>query len=157
MPVEIERKFLVRGNDWRTDQGVRIIQGYLNRDEERTVRVRMAGERAFLTIKGVNTGAMRAEFEYEIPVADAEQLLKICVGALIEKTRHTVVYAGMTWEIDEFHGANEGLIVAEVELEDPEQTFAKPAWLGPEVTADARYFNSSLAVRPYSSWHQQQK
>jgi adenylate cyclase len=156
MPVEIERKFLVRGNDWRTDQGVRIIQGYLNRDEERTVRVRIAGARAFLTIKGMNTGAARAEFEYEIPLVDAEQLVKICDGPLIEKTRYTVAYAGMIWEIDEFHGENEGLVVAEVELEAAEQTFARPEWLGLEVTADARYFNSNLAMRPYSSWHRQQ-
>jgi adenylate cyclase len=152
MPVEIERKFLVQGDDWRTDQGVRIIQGYLNRDEERTVRVRIAGAGAYLTIKGKNEGAVRAEFEYEIPVADAEQLLKLCDGPLIEKTRHTVVYAGMTWEIDEFHGANEGLVVAEIELEDAEQTFTTPAWIGREVTADVRYFNSNLAVRPYASW-----
>jgi CYTH domain-containing protein len=154
MPVEIERKFLVRGNDWRTDQGVRIIQDYLNRDEERTVRVRIAGVRAFLTIKGMNTGAARAEFEYEIPLVDAEQLLKMCMGALIEKTRYTVAYAGMIWEIDEFHGENEGLVVAEVELEAAEQTFDRPEWLGLEVTADARYFNSNLAMRPYVSWHQ---
>jgi len=153
MPVEIERKFLVIGDDWRTDRGVRIIQGYLNRDEERTVRVRIAGAEAFLTIKGLSAGAAREEFEYEIPVVDAEQLLKLCVGALIEKTRHTVVYAGMTWEIDEFHGANEGLVVAEIELEDADQFFARPAWLGPEVTADVRYFNSHLAVRPYKSWY----
>jgi adenylate cyclase len=154
MPVEIERKFLVRGDDWKTDRGVRFIQGYLNRDAERTVRVRIAGAKAFLTVKGINDGAARAEFEYDIPVADAEQLLQICVGALIEKTRHTVVYAGMMWEIDEFHGANDGLIVAEIELEAAEQTFVRPAWIGQEVTADARYFNSSLAVKPYSSWRQ---
>lgn len=154
MPVEIERKFLVRGDGWKTDRGVRFIQGYLNCDAERTVRVRIAGDKAFLTVKGINAGAVRQEFEYEIPIADAEQLLRICEGALIEKTRHTVVHAGMTWEIDEFHGANDGLTVAEIELEDPEQTFDRPAWVGPEVTADARYFNSSLAVKPYSSWHQ---
>ena len=152
MPVEIERKFLVQGNDWKTDNGVRISQGYLNRDRERTVRVRIAGKRAFLTIKGISTGATRTEFEYEIPVHDAEQLLKICDGPLIEKTRHEVACAGMTWEVDEFHGANEGLVVAEIELETARQTFVKPPWVGPEVTADARYFNSNLAMRPYSSW-----
>jgi adenylate cyclase len=156
MATEIERKFLVLGDDWRTDQGVRVRQGYLNRDKERTVRVRIAGEKAFLTIKGINTGATCAEFEYEIPAVDAGQLLKLCDGPLIEKTRHTIAYAGMTWEIDEFHGANEGLVVAEVELEAVEQTFVRPAWLGPEVTSDTRYFNSNLAVRPYSIWHQQQ-
>ncbi len=156
MPVEIERKFLVLGEDWKTDDGVRFIQGYLNHDRERTVRVRIAGTRAFLTIKGINDGAARAEFEYEIPVHDAEQLLRLCEGPLIEKTRHTVACAGMTWEVDEFHGANEGLVVAEVELETTEQTFFGPAWIGPEVTADARYFNSNLAMRPYSSWREQE-
>lgn len=152
MTLEIERKFLVRGNDWKTDHGVRISQGYLNRDKERTVRVRIAGAKAFLTIKGINIGATRREFEYEIPVADAEQLLKLCDGPPIEKTRHKVEYAGMTWEIDEFHGANEGLVMAEIELRNEEQTFARPVWLGPEVTADARYFNSNLAARPYADW-----
>ena len=152
MPVEIERKFLVRGDGWKTAHGVRFIQGYLNHDRERTVRVRIAGNKAFLTIKGINNGAARAEFEYEIPVHDAEQLLKICDGPLIEKTRHMIDYAGMTWEVDEFHGANDGLVVAEIELQNAAQTFDRPAWIGPEVTADARYFNSNLAVRPYASW-----
>jgi len=152
VPVEIERKFLVKGDDWKTDNGMRIVQGYLNHDRERTVRVRIAGAKAFLTIKGISTGATRAEFEYEIPIHEAEQLLWLCEGPLIEKTRHAVACAGMTWEVDEFHGANEGLVVAEIELETAEQTFTRPDWLGPEVTADARYFNSSLAVRPYTSW-----
>ena len=152
MPVEIERKFLVRGDGWKSDHGVRYTQGYLNQDRERTVRVRIAGNRAFLTVKGINSGAVRAEFEYEIPVSDAEQLLKICEGSLIEKTRHRVDYTGMIWEVDEFHGANEGLVVAEIELKDAAQTFAMPVWIGLEVTADARYFNSNLAVRPYASW-----
>ena len=152
MPVEIERKFLVRGDGWKTDHGVRFIQGYLNHKRERTVRVRIAGSRALLTVKGINNGAVRAEFEYEIPVHVAEQLLKICDGPLIEKTRHMIDYAGMTWEVDEFHGANDGLVVAEIELQNAAQTFDRPAWIGPEVTADARYFNSNLAVRPYASW-----
>jgi adenylate cyclase len=152
MAIEIERKFLVSGDDWRTDQGVLIRQGYLNRDKERTVRVRIAGAGAFLTVKGINLGATRSEFEYEIPPGDAEQLLQICDGPIIDKTRHLVVYAGMTWEIDVFHGANEGLVLAEIELDSALQTFTKPAWLGPEVTTDFRYFNSNLAVRPYSSW-----
>jgi CYTH domain-containing protein len=152
MPVEIERKFLVKGDDWKRDNGMHIVQGYLNHDRERTVRVRISGAKAFLTIKGISTGATRAEFEYEIPVVDAEQLLQLCEGPLIEKTRHEVACAGMTWEVDEFQGANEGLVVAEIELETAGQTFVKPPWVGPEVTADARYFNSSLAVRPYASW-----
>ena len=152
MGTEIERKFLVRGDDWRTGQGVCFQQGYLNRDKERTVRVRIADAKAFLAIKGINTGSTRVEFEYEIPAGDAEQLLKICVGPLIEKTRHTVVYAGMTWEIDEFNGANEGLVVAEVELQKEDQCFEHPEWLGPEVTDDARYFNSNLCAKPYCTW-----
>ena len=152
MPVEIERKFLVKGDNWKRDNGMHIVQGYLNHDRERTVRVRISGTKAFLTIKGISTGATRAEFEYEIPVVDAEQLLQLCEGPLIEKTRHEVACAGMTWEVDEFQGANEGLVVAEIELETAGQTFVKPPWVGPEVTADARYFNSSLAVRPYTSW-----
>lgn len=148
MPTEIERKFLVQGDAWRTDHGVRIRQGYLNRDKERTVRVRIAGSKAFLTVKGVNTGASRKEFEYGIPVVDAEQLLLICEGPIIEKIRHTVADGGMVWEIDEFHGANEGLIVAEVELEQEYQCFKRPVWLGEEVTHDPRYFNSNLCVNP---------
>ncbi|PKN69848.1 MAG: adenylate cyclase [Deltaproteobacteria bacterium HGW-Deltaproteobacteria-12] len=152
MRIEIERKFLVQGDAWRTDQGVRIRQGYLNRDKERTVRVRIAGSKAFLTVKGVNTGASRTEFEYEIPVVDAEQLLLICEGPLIEKIRHTVADAGMLWEIDEFSGANEGLIVAEIELERENQYWKRPAWLGEEVTDDPRYFNSNLCNHPYCTW-----
>ncbi len=152
MATEIERKFLVLGDDWRTDQGVRFIQGYLNRDKERTVRVRIVGTQAFLTIKGINTGATRSEYEYEIPVVDAEELLKICESPLIEKTRHTVAYGGMIWEIDEFHGENEGLIVAEVELQKEDQCFELPGWLGQEVTGDARYFNSNLCANPYCNW-----
>jgi adenylate cyclase len=152
MGTETERKFLVTGEGWRTGLGIRFSQGYLNRDKERTVRVRTAGARGFLTVKGITKGATRKEFEYEIPADDAEQLLKLCDGPLIEKTRHSVSFAGMTWEVDEFHGANAGLVIAEVELHTEDQTFEKPAWLGPEVTQDTRYFNSNLAVRPHSSW-----
>ena len=149
MPADIERKFLVNGSEWRGVNGVRCIQGYLNRDKERTVRVRIAGEKAFLTIKGVTRGATRAEYEYEIPVADAEPLLKLCDGPLIEKTRHTVACSGITWEIDEFHGENEGLVVAEVELQKEDQYFERPGWLGVEVTNDPRYYNSNLSKDPY--------
>ncbi|MEN6624441.1 MAG: CYTH domain-containing protein [Smithella sp.] len=152
MPVEIERKFLVQGDDWKVNDGVRISQGYLNLDRERTVRVRIAGDKAFLTIKGINKGATRQEFEYEIPVEDAEQLLKICEGSLIEKTRYKVEYENVTWEIDEFYGANDGLVIAEIELKNEEQKFARPEWLGSEVTEDSRYFNSNLAEKPYLSW-----
>jgi CYTH domain-containing protein len=149
---EIERKFLVQGSGWRAGAGVRICQCYLNRDKARTVRVRMAGEQAFLTIKGQNRGATRAEFEYEIPVADAEQLLKLSDGPLIEKNRHKVVHEGSMWDVDDFLGDNAGLVVAEIELTSEDQAFARPSWLGKEVTGDSRYYNSNLATHPYSKW-----
>jgi adenylate cyclase len=116
------------------------------------VRVRIAGERAFLTIKGAAIGATRAEFEYEIPVADARQLLPLCDGALVRKRRHVVEHAGNRWEVDEFEGDNTGLVVAELELQAAGQAFARPEWLGREVTDDPRYYNSSLAAHPYRNW-----
>ncbi|MET0534894.1 MAG: CYTH domain-containing protein [Steroidobacter sp.] len=152
MGIEIERKFLVDGEDWRQATPLRICQGYLNPDADRTVRVRIAGERAYLTIKGRSRGATRAEFEYEIPVADAEQLLRLCEGPILEKHRHVLEHAGSKWEVDEFHGDNQGLIVAEIELESADQTFARPRWLRAEVTDDPRYFNSSLSKQPYRTW-----
>jgi len=150
--TEIERKFLVTGTEWRQANGVRFSQGYLSRDKERTVRVRVAGERAFLTVKGLTKGASRAEFEYEIPVADAEQLLKLCEGPVVQKVRHVVVYQGFRWEVDEFLGENAGLVIAEIELQKEDQLFERPGWLGQEVTEDPRYFNSNLAANPYSAW-----
>jgi adenylate cyclase len=153
MGIEIERKFLVSGTSWRQRVGVRFSQGYLNRDKERTVRVRLAGEKAFLTIKGVSVGASRAEFEYEIPAADAEQLLKLSDGPIIEKIRRVIHVEDTTREVDEFLGENAGLVVAEVELQSEDQAFARPEWLGEEVTLDSRYFNSSLATQPFISWH----
>lgn len=152
MAVEIERKYLVMGQPWLQVSGVVYRQGYLNRDKTRTVRVRIAGEAAFLTIKGVNVGATRAEFEYPIPLADAEALLSLCDGPLIEKTRYLLDHAGTRWELDVFAGDNAGLVVAEVELASEDQAFARPDWLGVEVTQDARYFNSNLAVHPYCRW-----
>jgi len=152
MGVEIERKFLVIGDEWRTAPGRRLSQGYLNRDKERTVRVRLAGEKAFLTIKGVSKGASRAEFEYEIPHGDGEQLLALCERPIIEKIRRVNVVDGSTWEVDEFFGDNSGLVVAEIELDSEDQAFTRPSWLGEEVTQDARYFNSSLASHPFNRW-----
>ena len=152
MGIEIERKFLVTGTAWRTVAGVRFSQGYLNRDKERTVRVRLAGEKAFLTIKGATTGATRVEFEYEIPAMDGEQLLSLCEQPIIEKIRQVISHEGATWEVDEFLGENAGLVVAEIELQSEEQAFARPQWLGAEVTHDPRYFNSSLAAQPFSRW-----
>jgi adenylate cyclase len=154
MPVEIERKFLVTGSGWRQENAVRISQGYLNRDKERTVRVRLAGEKAFLTIKGQTVSASRIEFEYEIPAVHAEQLLELCDGPLLQKIRHTVVINGLIWEVDEFLGENEGLIVAEVELEREDQPFERPSWSGQEVTEDPRYCNSNLTANPYCKWRE---
>ena len=152
MGIEIERKFLVVGDDWRAAPAVPYAQGYLNRDKQRTVRVRIVRDEAWLTIKGVSVGATRAEFEYAIPVADAEQLLALCDGPIVRKTRRVIEHAGAKWEIDEFQGDNAGLVVAEIELPAEDAAFERPAWLGAEVTHDARYFNSSLATSPYSTW-----
>jgi adenylate cyclase len=152
MAIEIERKFLVVGDAWRTAAAVYYCQGYLNRSKERTVRIRIAGERGYLTIKGATTGASRAEFEYEIPLADAQQLLVLCDGPLIEKYRRDIHHEGMLWEVDEFLGDNKGLVVAEIELESESQAFAKPDWVGEEVTSDTRYYNSNLSLSSFSSW-----
>jgi len=154
MGIEIERKFLVSGEGWRqpAEGQTRLSQGYLSRDPARTVRVRLAGERAFLTIKGATQGAARAEFEYEIPPADAQALLALCDGPVVDKIRHLCRHEGMTWEVDEFLGANAGLVVAEIELQSEGQAFARPAWLAAEVTGDARYVNANLAVKPFTSW-----
>ncbi|MBL8279201.1 MAG: CYTH domain-containing protein [Pelomonas sp.] len=155
MGIEIERKFLVASDAWRAQAGraTRFSQGYLSRDPARTVRVRLAGEQAFLTIKGATTGASRAEFEYAVPLADARALLAMCDGPVVEKVRHLCVHEGMTWEVDEFLGANAGLVLAEIELSSEDQPFGRPAWLGEEVTGDARYVNANLAVRPFSAWN----
>lgn len=203
MGIEIERKFLVCGDGWRTaspaPSGVRLTQGYLNRDPARTVRVRVAGDAAFITVKGLTHGATRLEFEYPIAVADAQALLALCDGPLIDKTRYTLTLLpgrpaappgqrdgpeqapgdaqgdaqgsasgespgdasgaapsgqvpACVWEVDEFHGDNDGLVVAEIELASEHQPFHRPDWLDAEVTHDARYYNSALAARPYRSW-----
>lgn len=152
MAVEIERKFLVNGTAWRQADPLAIRQGYLNRDPERTVRVRVVGDAAWLTIKGITTGASRTEFEYAIPAADGKKMLGLCDGPLIEKARHLVTFQDTLWEVDEFLSENAGLVVAEVELEHEAQAFARPPWLGKEVSDDPRYFNSKLASRPFRSW-----
>ncbi len=155
MGIEIERKFLVVGDAWRQAPAVAYAQGYLNRDKHRTVRVRIVQSQAWLTIKGANTGAAgatRAEFEYPIPVADARELLALCDGPLVRKLRRVVVHAGAAWEVDEFEGDNAGLVVAEIELASEDAAFEPPPWLGAEVTHDVRYFNSNLAVAPFSTW-----
>jgi adenylate cyclase len=148
MPVEIERKFLVASESWRGhDPGQRYCQGYLSKGDV-TVRVRRAGPRAFLTIKGSGEGMVRPEFEYEIPVEEAEEMFKLCRLPLIEKTRHRVLHEGILWEVDEFAGENAGLVLAEVELEHPDQLLALPEWVGEEVTSDQRYRNSRLVDAP---------
>ena len=152
MATEIERKFLVQGTDWRHGVPVRIRQGYLNRDKERTVRVRIAGSRAYLTIKGLTQGASRPEFEYEIPLQDGEALLGLGDAPPLEKNRYTLQHGGATWEIDEFLGGNAGLVIAEIELKDERQEFQRPTWLSAEVTGDTRYFNSSLITAPFRTW-----
>lgn len=154
MGKEIERKFLVIGNDWRAlDQGTMYRQGYLNSAKERTVRVRTVGDKAFLTIKGITVGATRAEYEYEIPFADCNALLdNLAEKPLIEKKRYKIKQGAFVWEIDEFFGENQGLIVAEIELASEDQQFEKPHWVGEEVTGDPRYFNSNLIKHPFTKW-----
>ena len=154
MGREIERKFLVKGEAWRGQApGVLYRQGYLCGAKERTVRVRVAGEKAFLTIKGLTVGAARAEYEYEIPVSDGQAMLDdLAEKPLIEKIRYKIPYEGLTWEVDEFLGDNAGLIVAEVELDSEDQTFVKPDWIGEEVSDDPRYFNSNLVRHPFRQW-----
>ncbi|HVY80314.1 MAG TPA: CYTH domain-containing protein [Steroidobacteraceae bacterium] len=154
MGTEIERKFLVVGSAWKQGTGVRYCQGYLNRDKERTVRVRTAGAQAFLTIKGVTRGATRAEFEYPIPLADAEQLLELSDGAVVRKNRYVIEHAGSKWEVDEFLDDNAGLVVAEIELQSEDEPFSRPPWLGREVTQDSRYYNANLAAHPYCRWQE---
>jgi len=153
MASEIERKFLVSNQDWRSGNAAGYRQGYLSLDKERSVRIRMADDTAQLTVKGVTKGATRKEFEYEIPLRDAREILAtLCLRPLIEKRRYRIRYGGLEWEIDEFYGDNAGLVVAEVELEHEDQHFERPAWLGQEVTGDPRYYNVNLVQHPYSTW-----
>ncbi|HVZ21291.1 MAG TPA: CYTH domain-containing protein [Vicinamibacterales bacterium] len=154
MAREIERKFLVIGTAWMAGaNGVRFRQGYLSTVKERTVRVRVEGERALLTIKGPTVGVSRLEFEYPIPVPDAERMLDaLCERPLVEKTRYRIPIGSHVWEIDEFAGDNEGLVVAEIELAAPDEPFERPAWIGREVSDDPRYFNANLVRAPYRTW-----
>ena len=155
MGTEIERKFLVKEGAWREASATRYRQGYLSTVKERTVRVRTISDKGYLTIKGITVGASRAEFEYEIPVADAEEMLDtLCEKPLIEKNRYKVVDGALTWEVDEFFGENAGLIIAEIELQSENQSFDKPEWVTEEVTADPRYYNANLINNPYTRWKQ---
>jgi adenylate cyclase len=151
--VEIERKFLINTEQWKpTGKGVEIKQGYLSVDSERVVRVRIAGEKAYLTIKGKPTGFVRPEFEYEIPGNDAEELLRMCLDFPVEKKRFYEKKGGLTWEIDVFSGENLGLVIAEVELTSEDQKVDLPEWVGEEVSYDYRYYNSWLSSNPFSKW-----
>lgn len=154
MAEEIERKFLVEGDAWRAlAKGTNYRQGYLNSAKERTVRVRTAEDKAFLTIKGLTVGATRAEYEYEIPFDEGKAMLDaLAEKPLIEKKRYKIPAGGLTWEIDEFLGDNAGLIVAEVELKSEDQAFERPLWLGDEVTGDPRYYNANLIKKPFTRW-----
>ena len=160
MAQEIERKFLVRSDAWKADAwragatGVHIRQGYLSTSAARSVRVRTAGDRGTLTVKGSKVGPRASEFEYSIPLEDARQMLnELCRRPFIEKTRYNIPGPdGHLWEVDEFHAENRGLVVAELELSHEDEAFARPAWLGEEVTDDPRYLNSNLVERPFTIW-----
>ena len=155
MAQEIERKFLVKGEFKKfVAKQTRIIQGYLSSVPERTVRVRVKGDKGFITVKGIGNaaGASRYEWEKEIPVNEVMELLKICEPGVIDKTRYNVPIGNVTFEVDEFYGENEGLILAEVELKSESEVFEKPEWLGNEVTGDVKYYNSMLMKNPYTKW-----
>lgn len=154
MAKEIERKFLIKTSEWPgCSRKTYFKQGYLSTDPERVVRVRIAGEKAFITIKGANSGIVRNEYEYEIPVDDAHQMLdSLCHKPLIEKIRYFYPQENLVWEIDEFLGDNKGLFIAEIELPSEDYAFFKPQWIGEEITGDKRYYNSNLVKNPYNKW-----
>lgn len=156
MAQEIEKKFLVMGDSFKGEasKSTRITQGYLSSVPERTVRVRIKGSAGFITIKGIgnSSGASRYEWEKEIPVSEVEELLKICEPGVIDKTRYEVKCGDLKFEVDEFYGENQGLVVAEIELPSEDTHFDKPQWLGEEVTGDAKYYNSMLMKHPYTKW-----
>ena len=154
MPSEIERKYLVPKEAWKpSTSGVLYRQGYLSSTIERVVRIRIAGDRAYLTVKGPATGVTRLEFEYSIPIDDAATMLdRLCERPLIEKTRYREEFEGHHWEVDEFHGNNSGLVIAEIELANASEQFAMPPWAAAEVSDDPRYFNANLVLNPYKNW-----
>ncbi|ABM03678.1 adenylate cyclase [Psychromonas ingrahamii 37] len=154
MAKEIERKFLLDLTKLGSlDSGTLIRQGYITTIDKTVVRTRLAGDRAYLTLKGKNKGVTRTEFEYEIPVNDAQEIIsELCNGPVVEKTRYLIVYSGHTWEVDIFHGDNDGLVVAEIELESEQETFELPHWITTEVSGDPKYYNSSLLDNPFKHW-----
>ena len=159
MAIEIERKFLVKERPFdMAKRSLKINQGYILNEKSKVIRVREKGDDYFLTIKGNNIGISRLEYDFPISKDDAEELIiHFCKTTLIEKTRHYVEHKGHTWEVDEFHGTNDGLIVAEIELESEDEKFEIPNWIGKEVTQDERYYNMNLAVHPYTSWEKPNK
>lgn len=160
MAVEIERKFLVCGSEWKAvaAQRCRMRQGYLNRPGRASVRVRIEERRALLNIKQAVIGAERLEYEYPIPLSDAEQMLaSLCEGAVLDKTRYYLRVGAHLWEVDEFHGDNAGLVIAEIELAHVGEDFIRPPWLGQEVTAERRYYNAALAHHPYARWRAEER
>jgi CYTH domain-containing protein len=154
MGVEIERKYLLKSNDWKKliVNSFKIKQGYLNSNIERTVRVRVIDNKGFLTIKSKNIGITRSEFEYEIPLKDAVNLLDLCEKPIIEKIRNLVIFENKTWEIDDFEGVNKGLIIAEIELISEKESLTIPTWIGKEVSDETKYYNSSLITNPFQNW-----
>lgn len=155
MALEIEHKFLLADDSWRalTSRSVYFKQGYLSSAQTSSIRVRIGGDQAWLNIKSATIGNHRLEYEYEIPLSDAREIMdNLCRRPLVEKQRHYVEFQGHIWEIDEFFGDNAGLIVAEIELDSLNQDFPKPSWIGEEVTHDLRYYNNNLAINPYSTW-----
>ena len=159
MAIEIERKFLVKERPFAmAKRSLKINQGYILNEKRKVIRVREKGYDYFLTIKGNNIGISRLEYDFPISKDDAKELIiHFCKTTLIEKTRHYVEHKGHTWEVDEFHGTNDGLIVAEIELESEDEKFEIPNWIGQEVTQDERYYNMNLAVHPYTSWEKPNK
>ncbi len=153
MATEIERKFLVNTKTWKpTVQGTRLVQAYLSIDPNPTVRVRIAGEKAFLTIKGRSKTISRPEFEYEIPVDEAQEMMELAISSPVEKIRYEMMHEGFLWEVDVFSGKNKGLLIAELELESENQAFPRPDWLLDEVSGDRRYYNSYLSEHPFQEW-----
>ena len=155
MAIEIEHKYLLANDDWREQiiRSIKYRQGYLNSQATCSIRIRISDDHAWLNIKSATIGTHRYEYEYEIPIPDANEIIhNLCRKPIIEKTRHFVIHDGNTWEIDEFEGVNQGLIIAEIELSDIGKGFSKPHWIGKEVTHDLRYYNNNLAIHPYSEW-----
>ncbi len=157
MAREVERKFLVTGEEWRKAEGIVLRQGYLSTRPECTVRVRIEGGKATLAIKGITRGATRSEYEYAIPLEEADELLRLCERPVIEKVRRRLEHDGLVWEVDEFLGVNRGLVIVEVELDREDHPFTKPPWAGEEVTHDPRFYNANLVANPFTKWQDSRK